>query len=298
MNLSRSACLAASLFLCASVPSVAQFKTELVNQQGATAPCVGIGPVGGPLAKKCVELFQQAGFIRQDELGFSGLTIGTTGSDDGVITAIAPQSPAALAGLEVGDIITAVSGKPVKPTPAMIAQKALFGPRNEMVRLKIKRAGSDVELTLVRDQQTPPPSPKSSSMFTTIRPMINWRGQFAPCMGAGPAGMAAVEFCYKHFKPFGFIKIGEFSTTGFQLDTTRDDNAVVSTVQPGSVAVGAGVQVGDEIVAVDGQTLTASSGEAAKEMLFGKVGDSVQLTVHHAGADKTVAVTLAAKPKD
>ena len=41
----------ALLFACSAAEGFGQFKTELVNQQGATAPCVGIGPIGGPLAK-------------------------------------------------------------------------------------------------------------------------------------------------------------------------------------------------------------------------------------------------------
>ena len=289
--------LVASLFVFTAAQGFGQFKTELVNQQGATAPCIGIGPVGGPLAKKCANLFEQAGFIRQDELGYTGLTVGTTGNDDGVIVAIASESPAASAGLVVGDKITAIAGKPVKPTPGTMAAKAVFGPRGETVHLKIRRNGTDVELSFARDAQNAPQGPKASGFMVTVKEMINWRGQFIPCMGAGPAAMAAVEYCYGHFKPFGFIKAGEFASNGFELDLAREDKAVVTVVDPGSAAAKAGLQPGDEIVAVDSQPLTASVGEAVNEQLFGKAGDSLQVTVRHSHSEKTVALALVVKSR-
>ena len=230
-------------------------------------------------------------------MGYTGLTIGTSANDDGVIVAIAPESPAAGAGLEVGDKITAVAGKPVKPTPGMMAAKAVFGPRGETVRLQIKRNGTDVELSFARDAQNAPQGPKASGFMVTVKEMINWRGQFIPCMGAGPAAMAAVEYCYGHFKPFGFIKAGEFASNGFLLDLARDDKAIVTAVDPGSAAAKAGLQPGDEIVAVDDQPLTASVGEAANEQLSGKSGDSLQVTVRRNKSEKTVALALAVKPK-
>ena len=211
--------------------------------------------------------------------------------------AIAPQSPAAIAGLEVGDKISAVAGKPVRPTPGTIATKAVFGPRGETVHLKIRRNGADVELSFARDAQNAPEGPKASGFMVTVKEMINWHGQFVPCMGAGPAGMAAVEYCYGHFKPFGFIKAGEFASTGFQLDVAREDKAIVTAVDPASAAAKAGVQAGDEIVAVDGQPLSASVGEAANERLFGKAGDSLQVAIRRGQTEKTVELALAVKPK-
>jgi hypothetical protein len=95
--------LSSLLLACGAAQSLGQFNIELINREGAIAPCMGIGPVGGPLAKKCAEMAEQAGFIRVTEVGFAGLTIGTTGKDDGVILAVQKESAAAHAGLEVGD---------------------------------------------------------------------------------------------------------------------------------------------------------------------------------------------------
>jgi C-terminal processing protease CtpA/Prc len=69
-------------------------------------------------------------------------------------------------------------------------------------------------------------------------------------------------------------------------------------VDPGSAAAKAGIQPGDEIVAVEGHPLTASTGEEAKERIFGKVGDQFHVTVRRGETDKTVELQLAAKAQN
>ena len=289
--------LAATVLACAAAPASAQIVTELVNPQGATAPCTGIGPIAAPIVKKCITLFEQAGFIVNNQLGYSGLTISTKSETDGAITGVDPQSPAAAAGFKAGDTITAIDGKQVAPTPGMIAAKGVFGQRGQTLHLTLKRAGSQVDVSLVRAAESAPAGPTTSGFMISVKDMINWQNQFAPCIGAGPAAPAALEFCYKHFAPYGFIKSAELGSTGFQIDEANKSKALVTTVNPGSPATKAGVQPGDEIVAIEGQPLTASKGEAANEMLFGKVGDSLKVTVQRGQNVSTIQLVLAAKPK-
>ena len=286
------------LLACGAAQSFGQFETELISQDGAKAPCVGIGPVGGPLAKKCADLFEQSGFIRVAEIGFAGLTIGTKGKDDGVILAVQKDSPAMQAGLEVGDAIIAVEDKSVKPTPGVIAKKAIFGRRGEALHLTVRRNSALQAVNLVRSPQSAPAGPKSPNMFIMVRPLINWRGQFAPCMGAGPLAPVALDICNNLFKPYGYIKTGEFSSTGLQLNLVREDRAIINSVEPGSAADKAGILPGDEIVEVEGHPLTANVGETATERIFGKIGDQFHVTVRRGQTDKTVLLQLAAKAKE
>jgi len=283
-----------TLLACGALPVSGQYKVDLVSAQGATIACTGIGPAAS-LARKCVDMFQQAGLIKESEVGDSGLTIGTTGKDDGAITSIAPDSAAAHAGLQVGDVITAVEGKPVKPTPGAIAAKAVFGKRGETLHLKLMRGGSEQEVSLVRAAKDAPEGPKSPSRMIMLRPMVDWLGDFMPCMGAGLAAQGAVEYCYSHFKSYGFIKVGDFGSTGFRVDLAGD-SATIKAVDLDSPAAQAGVQVGDVIVAVDGHPLTASTGEAAKERIFGKGGDQFHVTVRRGNSNKTLALQLTGKP--
>jgi S1-C subfamily serine protease len=282
---------------CTAAPGFAQIETELLNPEGATAPCTGIGPIAAPVVKKCITLFEQAGFIVNNQLGYSGFTIGTKGATDGAITAVDPQSPAAAAGFKVGDSITAINGKPVEPTPGMIAAKGVFGQRGDTLHLTLKRGGSQVDVSLVRAAQNAPAGPTTSGFMISVKDMIDWQNQFAPCIGAGPAAPAAIAFCYGHFKPYGFIKAADLGSTGFQIDLENKSKALVTTVDAGSLASKAGVQSGDEIVAIEGQPLTASKGEEASEMLFGKIGDQFKITVHRGQSVSTIELTLAAKPK-
>lgn len=284
-----------AILACGAAQASGQVKTDLVNEQGATAPCIGIGPVGGPVAKKCVEMVLQAGFLRVDDVGQTGFTIGKSGKEDGVITEVQPGSAAAQAGLKVGDEVVSVEDRSVKPTPGRIAAKATFGKRNEVLHLTVRRAGAEQEVNLTRSAQNAPAGPKSPNMFVQVRPVIDWRSKFVPCMGVGPLGPAAIEVCANRFKPYGFIKTGEFGATGFQLNLEREDAAIISSVEPDSAAAKAGVQVGDEIVAVEGQPLTASMGEEAAQQLFGKIGDQFHIKVQRGTEQKTFVLKLAAK---
>jgi S1-C subfamily serine protease len=281
------------VFAFAAAPIFAQVKVDLVQKQGGSLACVGLGPAAS-LAQKCVDMFQQAGFIQTDQQGFSGLTIGTTLADDGVITAIAPDSAAAHAGLAVGDAIISVAGKPVKPTPGAIAAQAVFGPRGQTLHLTVLRAGANHDVSLKRAAQTAPQAPQSPSKLIHLSPVINWRGEFVPCMGAGLAGGLAISHCDDVFKPYGFIKLGDFGTSGFEINLTRADAAIITTVDPNSVAAKAGIEVGDQIVAVEGHPLPPSTGEQATEQIFGKVGAKFNVSVLRGKIKKSVVLTLAA----
>jgi len=270
----------------------AQAKIDLVNSQGATAPCVGVGPIGEPIAKKCVTIFEEQGFIRQDQVGVSGLTLGDA-KEDGRITAVAPDSAAAQAGLQVGDVILAVEGKPILATPGTLARQAIFGARGQTVKLKLRNAG---EVTLKRAPLEPPPGPKSPSFFIMMRPLIDWRGVFIPCIGAGPVAPAVISYCDSHFKPFGYIKSGELGTTGLNFDIARTDAAIVASVEPNSPAAAASIHPGDQLLAVDDKPFTPNLSEAARESLFGKPGAAFHVTVRRGKSEKTVMLTLLAAP--
>jgi S1-C subfamily serine protease len=275
-----------------------QFKTDLVNSDGATGPCVGIGPIGGPAARKCADMLVDAGFLRIADVGVSGLTVGTTGNGDGVISAIAPGSPAEQAGFAAGDSIVAVDGVPARRTPGSIAAQRTFGPRGEELNMTVQRNGKDIPVKLVRAPQTAPPGPKTPNMFVMVRSVVDWRGRFVPCMGIGPAAPAAFALCHSRFKPYGYVTLGDFGTTGVQIDTDRKDGAVITAVDPNGPAAKADVQPGDKIVAVEGKPLTASLGENTNSLLFGKAGDVKQVTVRRGGVEKKLQLTLAAKPKE
>jgi C-terminal processing protease CtpA/Prc len=128
--------------------------------------------------------------------------------------------------------------------------------------------------------------------------MVNWKGQFIPCMGAGPAGFAAIDYCHKIFAKDGYVKADELGSTGLEMDLDRADAAIIASVKPGSTAEKAGLLAGDEIAQVNETPLGESVGGILPELLFGKAGDSFSLTVENAGSTRTVKLTLGRKLKE
>jgi membrane-associated protease RseP (regulator of RpoE activity) len=268
--------------------------TSLADAKGSKAPCIGIGPLVG----KCIKIAEDAGLIKENELGTTGLTFAISGKDDGRITQILPGSAGAQAGLQVGDLIVAINGKPTRPTPGMIAVERMFGVRGEGIDIKVRRDGKEINFNVVRDPQAAPPGPQSGTILIYVHPMINWKGQFIPCMGAGPAGFAAIEVCYKTFGKDGYVKVGELGTTGLQFDLDRADAAVITSATPGSASEKAGIRTGDEIMQLNQTPLGESVGGILPELFFGRAGDSFTLTVESGGSTRTTKLTLAKKPKD
>jgi S1-C subfamily serine protease len=283
--------------LAATLSATAQVKKDIVNSQGAEAPCVGVGPIGGPVAKKCVEIFEQAGFLRTNQLGISGLTLGTSATDDGIITKVDPGSPAAAAGIAPGDTLLTINDRPAAFTPGEVATLQTFGKKDETLHLTVRHPdATTANIDLIRTPQPVPNAPKAPGFFYSLKPLINWEGQIVPCLGAGPLAPAAIEFCYHRFMPFGYIKVSELGATGFHLDPKPTDQALINAIDPNSPAAKAGLHIGDEITAIEGKPLSAGIGEAINEHLFGKPGDVRKLTLHNAQGDKTVTLTLAAEP--
>ena len=283
-------------FLVASVfgvlPSMSH-ATALYDSRGTSATCAGIGPI----VSDCIKMAEQSGLIQTKNLGFTGITFGTSGDSDGVIVKIEPGSSAAQAGLQVGDAITAVNGKPVLQTPGAIAEERTFATRGDKLQLKVQRGSSELSFTFAEAAKDAPPDPKSISKLIYVRAIINWKGQFIPCMGAGPAGLAAIAICQSTFKKDGYIKTSDFGSPGFQLDLTRNDGAQITAVDAGSPAATAGLQPGDVILQVNGQPLSQTLAANLQDMLFGKIGDQFQLSVKSGASTRAVQLALAAKPK-
>ena len=265
---------------------------SVVDSKGTSAACVSLIL---PLGKKCVSLFESAGLISTKDIGYSGITFNLTGPDDGAIASIARGSAAEAAGLQAGDRILTVNGKPAAHSLPEIAEIMTFGRRGETVKLRVLRDSTPMDLELTRDAQNAPPGPDSGSSLMYVKPMINWKGEFMPCAGAGPAGMAAIEFCWNHFKNDGYVKVSELGTTGLTFDATRLDGAWIQTLAAGSAAEKAGLRAGDRLVQVNGSDLKDSVGEAIQESLFAKKGTRLTIAFLRTSVQKTVDLTLGSK---
>jgi S1-C subfamily serine protease len=283
------------VILALALPSSANASVDLINSQGATAPCIGIGPIGGPVAEYCAQQYEANGFVRIAQVGVTGLTLGDSGDQDGVVTAVAPDSAAARAGFIVGDVIASVDGQPVRPSPGAVASQQLFGKVGDKVKITLVRAGSPMTLAVGRTLQAEPAGPTSTNPLIAIKPLVDWKGRFVPCIGAGPLGFAAIAFCNNHFKPYGFYPVTVAGGPGLEMDLARADAAVVKSVDPQSPAALAGVQPGDEITAIGGLDIKDSRAQVANSLMFGKIGDRRRVIVQRAGRARPLTLVLAAK---
>jgi S1-C subfamily serine protease len=262
----------------------------VVDSHGTSAPCIS---VLAKLTDACVQLFENSGMIRGSRLGTSGITLAMSGDADGTIAAIAAGSPAEAVGLKIGDKVVAVNDKLVAHTQPEVAEMMLFGKRGDKVHVKVQRDGKPLEFDLKRDKETPPPSPPSTSAIIYVRPIINWKGEFIPCAGAGILGPSVIAYCVNHFKDDGYIKAGDLGTTGLSFDMKRTDGAWISVVAAGSTADKAGIKEGDQLLEVNGKPLQESLGDAAKVALFGRAGDVMAVRVTRNGKPVDASITLA-----
>jgi S1-C subfamily serine protease len=77
--------------------------------------------------------------------------------------------------------------------------------------------------------------------------------------------------------------------------TGNQDGVLVQEVTPGSPAEQAGLQVGDLVVAIDGQAV-ATTGELGARIRSHQPGDKITLKVVRDGNETTITATLAQRP--
>ena len=110
--------------------------------------------------------------------------------------------------------------------------------------------------------------------------------------GQGEKCSSDMQTCMAHWS-----KVQNKGWTGLKTDQSDGGAIAVKAVQSGSPAAAAGFQVGDVMVAMNG--VSFADKEAIKKAKGDwKVGQSVSYTVKRAGAEKTIAVTLASMPEE
>jgi serine protease Do len=139
----------------------------------------------------------------------------------GVISQVEPDSPGARAGLQIGDVITEIDGQRVSDAGDL------------QVRIGLKRPGTKVELTVLRNGKT-------MTVPVTLEE-LGARSNDGDASGEG------------HGKMRWGLGLGDLTPdTRDQLQVPGDiHGAVVEQVQPGSSADNAGIQEGDVILEVN-----------------------------------------------
>lgn len=196
---------------------------------------IGIGfAIPANMARNVMTQLIEHGEVRRGRLGVTiqqitpelaqGLGLSTT--NGALVSDIETGSPAAAAGLERGDVITALNGASVKGSNEL---------RNEIAQLQ---PGTEVTLTLTRDG-------KSRDVKVKLAELAG-SGERASRSGATESGR------------FGLAVEPLTADRARELGVRAQTGLVVTSVEPGSRAANAGLQAGDVIAQVDGQSVKTS----------------------------------------
>ena len=180
-----------------------------------------------------------------------------------LLASVEPNSPAARAGLEPGDVIEAVNDQKIASPRDLALTVASVLPGNDAT-FRILRDGQDRDITVKIGQQ---PTEKTAQA----------RPEEPSAHGQLGVGLAALT-----------------PETRQQLDVPNGtEGAVIRTVRPGSPADEAGLRPGDVIVGVGNQTVTSPS-DASKAIgsALGGKGHAVALRVLRDGTTAFVGVTV------
>jgi Do/DeqQ family serine protease len=200
--------------------ALVNLKGELIGINSAI-----IGPAGGNvgigfavpsvLARAVMDQLIRFGEVRRGRLGISMLDV--IGGEGAQVADVQPDSPAARAGLRIGDVVTALNGRPVRSAAELRA------------RLGVMAVGETVDLSVQRGQEK-----------------RNLRATIGAIEAAQPGGQALQELAG--------ASLADVERRG---PRGRERAVLVSSVQPGSPAYVQGLRAGDVIVGVNERRISS-----------------------------------------
>ena len=227
---------------------------------------IGIGfAIPSNMAKHVMDALVADGRVRRGMLGVTvqsltsdlASSLGLTSARGALISAVADDGPAADAGLERGDVVTAIDGRPVLDSNDL---------RN---RIAGGLPGNDVRLTVIRDG-------KERTMEATLDELPSRGAQLDRNDGSGESESLGLQV-----QPLE-------SERARALGLERGTGLLVVSVRPGSPAADAGFRSGDVIEQVNRQSV--ASAEALREAVTSAGSRPVLVLVRR--GEQSLFVTL------
>jgi S1-C subfamily serine protease len=207
---------------------------------------------------------QPAAQVHQAYLGIR-MEPGAAPAETGLKILVAPQGPAAQAGMKSGDVISKMDDKPVKEL-------------RDLVRtIREHKPGHKVKFEVMRDG-------KAETLNVTL--------------GERPSGNEPAAIPRRDREAFLGVQAERINPALKQkFGFTADKGAVVMNVLPDSPAGKAGVKQGDVIVNVDGKAV-ADPEELRAAVRAAGAGKEVKVTILRGGEQKELTAQLQALPAD
>ncbi|HTI79455.1 MAG TPA: DegQ family serine endoprotease [Acetobacteraceae bacterium] len=241
--------------------------TAILSPSGGS---IGIGfAIPSDMIKSVVAQLEKTGHVTRGYIGVSAQQVSETvakamrlnGATGALLASVQPDTPASRAGLEPGDVITAVNGQTVK------------NPRDLAVDVAAVPPGEEAKLDVMRNGQ-------SKTVSVKVAQLPN--EQVASTGGNGTESQGQIGLALAPLSP----------DLRDQLDVPNGTSgAVVRGVQPGSPADAAGLQAGDVIVGVGDKQIDSPS--QAASAIRGAVKDhAVALRIIRNGQPLFVGVNM------
>ena len=247
--------------------NVVGVNTAIYSPSGGS---VGIGfDIPASTVKMVVSQLKDKGYVSHGWLGVqvqpvtAGIadSLGMKKAEGAVVDQPQANSPVAKAGIESGDVITAVNGMPVKDARALARTIGMMAP-DSSIKLDILRKGESKILTV------------------TLGQMPNERRQ---TMAESQQGAATKNVPY----------LGLMLAPANDVAGSGGKGVVVTAVDPNGPAAEQGFQTGDVILDVGGSRI-ANAADVHKALIEAKEHgkDDVLMRVRHGGATSFIAVPL------
>jgi len=239
---------------------VVGINTFLISPSGTFS---GMGfAIPTQIVRPTVETLIRDGKVRHGHMGIGIADVtpenakffGDKAAMGGVVTQVEADSPAAKAGLQIGDVITEVDGHKVQDAGEL------------QVVVGQKQPGTKIELTVLRDGKT-------ITIPVTLEELGSHNGEGTSTPGEGTGKMR-----------WGLGLSNLTPELRDQLQAPREINgAVIERVQPGSPADNAGLQQGDIILEVNRHKVQSASDVQQALSNVGKGEDALLLVWSNGG---------------
>jgi hypothetical protein len=224
------------------------------------------------------------------ESGYLGIKADNHGSGAGIrIVEIVERSPAAAAGLEAGDVINAVHGKPVRTVDDFAALVGRMSVGTHVV-FDIERSGQQqsIEVVLGRKQST--------AAVPQMR--LGPQAPRAEVVGASPISTAPISTAARSTDrpaPLGLRVEAIDDSARRSQNLPADAGVLVTRVTKNSAAAKAGISVGTVLLAIDGASVPTPD-EAAAALSRARVGQPLAFVMNEGGRQVARRVTPESVP--